>query len=262
MFPDILSKKKKPKLSWKQRRQHRRQKDRAGAVSVGQKTGDVTVNEARNFTVTNRFGGIKYKNIHMAHPEATIAVTKPKIPIHHNYLTTTPRYVNSTDVAVNKARIKKTFKDFKKVTKKAGGAIKKVTGNIINPKKIKTSLKSSKSTKAPTNTQEQKPTVQTPKPPVAPTNVQTPPVVTPKPPVAPTNVQTPPIVTPKPPAPSAPPEDLRVPAYIRRNSQNLSPSVNATPPKPPVAPNTTTDNKPEDLTVPAYLRRGLKPKTP
>ena len=120
-FPDLLSKKKKPKLSWKQRRQHRRQKDRAGAISIGKKTGEVMVSEARNFTITNKFGGVKYKNITMATPSAPMPITKPTVHINHNYLSTTPNYYSQKDT--EKMRIvpnviKKKFKDFNKQNQK------------------------------------------------------------------------------------------------------------------------------------------------
>ena len=130
-FPELLSKKRKPKLSWKQRRQHRRQSEKAGATSIGRNTGEVVVSEARNFTITNQFGGIKYKNIKKATPEGSIRVTNPKVDIEHNYLSRTPMYYSN--IAMNRMRRQNAFA--KKVTKKIW---KKSTDFLIKKPIIKT----------------------------------------------------------------------------------------------------------------------------
>jgi hypothetical protein len=228
-FPELLSKKHKPKLSWKQRRQHRRQKERAGSVSI--ESGSVGVNEAHNYSVVNRFGGIRYKNIKKAQKVATLDVTKPKVPTHTNNIPRKNLHLSKKDIKKGETavgykplKITQKFKQFRAGVRYVVNnpvavgrkLIRKGVDSSISSlkKKSKNVSRYTPSSKANTTAPTVTPAT-TPVTPVStatqptPAPVTTPPPVTP-PPVTQTrrrtagSVFTPPVTTPPPPV-STPP---------------------------------------------------------
>lgn len=136
IFPELLDKKKKANLSWKQRRQHRRQKEKAGVTSITRKTGEVVVNETKNYTVMNQFGGVKYKNVSKARQIAGIRVTDIKVPTHRNNLEKPALHLSKRDIDASKGltRSLRSFKDFssKAVKNVVNNPVKKISNTIGN----------------------------------------------------------------------------------------------------------------------------------
>jgi hypothetical protein len=131
MFPDILSKKKKVKLTWKQRRQHRQQKERAGATTIQRKTASVQLREARNYSVMNRFGGLRYKNTKKADRVASVRITKPKVIQHTGNVPRENIHISRRDMKrMNASTGYKTPKPIQKFNQFTGG-IRRVVNNPV-----------------------------------------------------------------------------------------------------------------------------------
>ena len=131
MFPDILSKKRKVKLTWKQRRQHRKQKERAGATFIQRKTASVQLREARNYSVMNRFGGLRYKNLKKAERVASVRITKPKVIQHTSNVPRENIHISRKDMKrMNTATGYKTPKPIQKFHQVTGGVRRVVTNPI------------------------------------------------------------------------------------------------------------------------------------
>ena len=124
LFPELSPKKRPKRLTLGQKIQHRRQKDRAKGASIDNKgTINLKESKAKPFTITNKFGGVKYKNIKMAHHSTPIVPSEISKPIHHNYLQKKPEFFNPTDITASTERRKKIEQGVKDLV--SGKTIKK-----------------------------------------------------------------------------------------------------------------------------------------
>ena len=128
LFPELSPKKRPKRITLGQKIQHRRQKDRAKGASIDNKgTVNLKESKAKPFTITNTFGGVKYKNIKMANHSTPIVPSEISKPIHHNYLQKNPEYYNPTDITASKERVKEIGKAAKDI---ASGTIKKTSDAV------------------------------------------------------------------------------------------------------------------------------------
>lgn len=128
VFPELLDKKRRKKYLIGKTPAQVQQEKAKKKVSV-KRDGEVIVNEARNFTVVNKFGGVKYKNIHRGYVQPGVGHSHPE---SRSYSQDFPIVSQLKNLAVGAAKqtVKGAGKLIKGAVKGAGSAVKSFGGYI------------------------------------------------------------------------------------------------------------------------------------